>query len=142
MTRSCGTCTKCCEGWLSGDAYSHPFYPGRPCHFLAIGKGCSIYKTRPEEPCKTYQCSWIKDMNIPEWMKPEDISAIVDEREINGIPYFNIVEAGKILDVKALTWLIDYCSENNKNLCYRVEVIEHYLGSPEFVQAMKNNKGK
>ena len=59
--RSCGSCTKCCEGWLSGEALGHKFYPGKPCHFIAIGKGCSVYAKRPQEPCVSYKCGWISN---------------------------------------------------------------------------------
>ena len=40
--RNCNNCTKCCEGWLSGEVNGYSFYPGRPCHFMKCD-GCSIY---------------------------------------------------------------------------------------------------
>ena len=59
MLRQCGTCTKCCEGHLVGTINGKEMYPGKPCYLLQIGKGCSDYENRPEEPCKAFNCQWI-----------------------------------------------------------------------------------
>lgn len=136
--RSCGDCTKCCEGWLEGQALGQNFYPGRPCHFVAIGKGCSVYAKRPKEPCQLYKCGWIEDENIPEWMKPSEVDAIVDYRNINGIPYINIKEAGSVLSSKVLTWVIKYALTNKANLYWEVNGGKNWIGSPEFVKAIES----
>ena len=63
MTRECGTCTKCCDGTTSvgGDIFGHIYGNGKPCHFLNLTeKKCGIYKDRPNDPCKTYKCMWLK----------------------------------------------------------------------------------
>lgn len=131
--RSCGDCTKCCEGWLQGEALGYKFYSGRPCHFVAIGKGCSIYAKRPKEPCQTYKCAWIESDDIPEWMKPSEVNAIVDFRKTkNGIDYISINEAGAVLSAQVLTWAIQYALKNKKNLYWKVANGEHWIGSPEF----------
>ena len=33
-SRTCGDCTKCCEGYMSGVVFGKPFYAGNPCHLL------------------------------------------------------------------------------------------------------------
>ena len=132
MKRECGTCTKCCEGWLTGEALGHRFYLGNPCHFIAIGKGCTVYAKRPKDPCVTYKCAWLTDENIPEWMKPSDINAIIDWREKEGIKYLNINEAGAILDSRVLTWAIQYALNNKFNFYWKVDGGEHWFGTPEF----------
>jgi hypothetical protein len=136
--RSCGTCTKCCEGYLPGSAHGITFYPGKPCHFVSIGKGCSSYANRPEDPCKTYKCSWISNDQIPEWMRPEYINAIIDERTVEEIPYLNVKEAGSTLNAKVLTWLIQYAMSNNLNILWEVEGSKNTLGSSEFLNAIQN----
>lgn len=142
--RSCGDCTKCCEGWLEGEALGHKFYPGRPCHFIAIGKGCSVYSKRPKDPCQSYKCAWLVDENIPEWMKPSEINAIVDYRTTsNGISYISANEAGSILSSQVLTWIIQYALSNNLNLLWKVNQGLHWIGSPEFIEAIQEDtKGK
>ena len=138
--RSCGTCTKCCEGYLSGEVLGKTFYTGKPCHFVAIGKGCSIYAKRPLEPCVSYKCSWLTNADIPEWMKPSDIDAIIDEREINGIPYITLRETGSILDSRVLSWFIQYVI--SKGICATWEVDKglNWVGSPEFVNLMQEGQ--
>jgi Fe-S-cluster containining protein len=88
--RECGTCTKCCEGWLMadiepeiipknrtagsiGDIHEQHIgggigiSPGRPCRFLNMDKdvndglGCTIYEHRPYEPCQRFKCAWLLD---------------------------------------------------------------------------------
>lgn len=137
--RGCGTCTKCCEGWLAGDALGHSFYPGKPCHFIAIGKGCTVYAKRPKDPCVSYQCAWIQNEDIPEWFKPDAINAIVDFRKIGEIPYFKLTEAGEVLSSKVLSWAINYAIANQLNFCWDINKGPNYFGSPEFVKAMQND---
>lgn len=140
--RSCGSCTKCCEGWLSGEALGHKFYPGKPCHFIAIGKGCSVYAKRPQEPCVFYKCGWISNEDIPEWMKPSDINAIVDFRTINDIEYLKVTEAGSVLDSKVLSWLIQYALTKQLNFVWMINGNESWFGSPEFNQEMNKQINK
>jgi len=74
--RNCDGCTVCCDGWLAGKANEHYFYPGQKCHYVS-DKGCTIYENRPEIPCKTFSCGWLLDKEIPEWMKPSSIQAVI-----------------------------------------------------------------
>lgn len=137
MKRECGTCTKCCEGWLAGEALGHSFYLGKPCHFVVIGKGCSVYAKRPKDPCVSYKCSWIKNDDIPMWMKPSEINAIIDERVEKGISYLRISEAGSKLDSKVLTWLIQYALSKQINFVWQVDGGLNWIGSPELNALMK-----
>lgn len=142
--RSCGDCTKCCEGYLEGQALGHNFYRGKPCHFIAIGQGCSVYAKRPKDPCQTYKCAWLIDENIPEWMKPSEINAIIDYKNTsNGVPYVRITEAGEMLSSQVLTWVIQTALANNFNLYWTVNGGPNWFGSPEFVEAIQaDTKGK
>jgi hypothetical protein len=130
--RSCGSCTKCCEGYLTGEAKGKSFYPGKPCHFIAIGKGCTIYAERPLNPCVTYKCGWLTNMDIPEWMKPSDVDAIIDERELHGMRYINLREAGSPVQARVLNWFFQYILATGKNAVWEVEGGLNWCGSPEF----------
>lgn len=132
MKRECGNCTKCCEGYLSGEALGHTFYNGKPCHFVAIGKGCSVYAKRPQNPCIVYKCSWLINEDIPLWMKPSEVNAIIDEREVNGIKYLSVNEAGSILDSRVLSWVIKYALAKQINICWKVNGGSNWIGTPEF----------
>lgn len=74
--RSCDGCTVCCQGWLRGKAHGHYFFPGRSCYFTD-GNKCTIYETRPEIPCKTFKCGWLYNTEVPVWMKPSNIDAVL-----------------------------------------------------------------
>ena len=140
--RSCGDCTKCCEGWLSGEALGHSFYKGKPCHFITIGKGCSIYAKRPKDPCQSFKCAWLSDENIPEWMKPSDIDTIFIHKTVKDIPYLCLVEAGSNLSSKVLTWAIQYVLANNMNFYWEIDGGANWIGSPEFGLALQENSNK
>lgn len=137
-SRTCGDCTKCCEGWLSGKALGHTFYKGKPCHFIAIGKGCSIYPKRPQDPCQIYKCAWLVDEKIPEWMKPSKINAIFTNKSINNINYLSINEAGDILNSQVLSWCILYALQNNINLYWEINGGGNWIGSKEFINVMNS----
>ena len=136
--RTCGSCTKCCEGWLSGEALGHSFYPGKPCHFISIGKGCSVYSKRPKDPCVSYKCAWLLNLDFPEWMKPDEVNAIIDFREINGIKYIQVNEAGETLRSDVLTWIIQYCIKEKLNLSWKIKNGNNFLGTQEFLEVIKN----
>jgi hypothetical protein len=78
-------------------------------------------------------------MDIPEWMKPNEVNAIIDIRDIDGIPYLSLKEAGSILRSDVLTWVIQYGLNNNFNIYWQVDGSSNYIGSSEFVTAMKKN---
>jgi hypothetical protein len=136
--RSCGTCTKCCEGHLTGEALGHTFYGGKPCHFIAIGTGCTVYEKRPKDPCISYKCAWLTNEDIPEWMKPSDINAIIDMRQIDGHQYLNLKEAGSPMQSRVLSWFFQYILKNGTNALWEVDGGSNWVGSPEFNAVMGN----
>lgn len=111
--RACAGCTKCCEGWLSGQAYGFDFNVSKPCAFL--NKGCSIYPFRPTEPCKTFECQWKSNRSLPEWLKPDKSGVIILKKYIDIFDYLMIVPAAKKIDKKIFDWADNYSKENIKN---------------------------
>lgn len=93
LGRSCNGCTRCCEGWLTGEAFGFKFYPGRACKFL--GKtGCNIYEQRPYSPCVTFTCYWKDDINIPDWMRPNLSNVIILKNYLEGYEYLRFIQSG------------------------------------------------
>jgi hypothetical protein len=135
--RECGTCTKCCEGYLFGSAHGKQFTLGKPCHFVTKDKGCGIYKDRPENPCKSFQCAWLVNKDIPEWLKPDQVNAMFVFGWKNDIPYLDLVEAGAKLDSQVLTWAILWVLERNLNFAWQTEGGYSYIGSVEFINAWR-----
>ncbi len=132
MNRLCDGCTKCCEGWLEGEAYGHHFYRGRPCFFL--NKNCSIYDSRPHNPCRSYKCCWLDDNQFPEWMKPDLVGMIINQVIREDISYYVLVEAGSRLDVRVLSWMIQWALNSKKNLLYYIDGGMNKVGSEEFLK--------
>lgn len=119
-TRSCGECTKCCDGWLAGRVLGENMYPGKPCRFVASGIKCSIYQNRPEDPCKTYYCEWLINDEIPEWMKPSEINIIIDSStDAEGNKFYYLTDADYSVDENTLKNVIDFFRKNNKTLVWQ-----------------------
>ena len=134
--RECKDCTMCCQ-YLIGEVRGRPYGRGIPCHFLTPKKGCNIYEDRPKSNCRDYFCAWIKDENIPYWMKPNLVDAIVDWRvNEEGIKFLRVVEGKKKLKTKVLHWVIQYCFNNGYNLVYEYKKEYYYIGSEKFLKSM------
>lgn len=150
LKKSCGECTACCSGALSGVAHGHQFFKGRPCFFLK--NGCSIYENRPENPCVIYKCSYLSEAFFPEWMRPDKCGYLATPRihryvervkdndqerdEERFIPYMQLVEYRAPATAKALWWFIEKHLEGAiPNLLIEIEGGYHRMGSLEFLKA-------
>tara|TARA_R110000803_G_C11723371_1_gene288570 strand:+ start:46 stop:483 length:438 start_codon:yes stop_codon:yes gene_type:complete len=132
--RECGECTMCCEGHLAGEVYGKKIAKNTPCHFVTLNKGCNIYKDRPQDPCKNYKCAWITDKEIPYWMKPNVVDAIIDWRKTRkGEGYLHVVEGKNPLTIEVLHWVITYCLSKKYNLFYYYKGINYQIGNKNFV---------
>lgn len=136
MERTCGTCTKCCDGTLSGEIKGHKMGAGKPCHFLKIGQGCTIYDDRPQEPCKRYVCAWIIDDEIPDFMKPENSNCILDYIYHNNVKYLRLAESDKPYSAEVLSWCIDYAKTKGLNFTWMVNHKSYWIGDPEFFNSI------
>ena len=84
---------------------------------------------------------WLVDPDLPEWMKPNVVNAIIDMRVTsNGIPYISMIEAGEVLNSKVLSWVFQYAVKNKLNLAWEVERGRNLIGSSDFLQAMQSSK--
>jgi hypothetical protein len=57
----------CCK-LLEIDELAKP--AGVWCRHVALGRGCSIYETRPE-PCRAFRCYWINQPKLDDAWKPD-----------------------------------------------------------------------
>ena len=137
ITRSCGTCTQCCKGWLYGEAYGHEFKPGTPCHFLSMENACTIYENRPKV-CSKYRCAWLLYDYFPEWLKPNQSNVLISMNESQGFKYYYVRETGQKMDSRVLSWLVTHCLTTGKNMCYIFDGSLNFVGSPEFMKITRN----
>jgi hypothetical protein len=142
VERQCGDCTSCCEGWLTGDAYGHNFFPGQPCFYLCKS-GCSIYEKRPENPCRLYQCVWLKEPDVfPVWMKPKDSNVICSERDWvdkNGDSqlYLSFSSTGEEMTVKTYHWIIKFYFDNKIPITVQFHEDIGIYGPDDFIDYIK-----
>ena len=132
LTRSCGGCTKCCEGLLAGKAYNFEFGNGKACGYLGVN-GCNIYAMRPTNPCKTFQCEWTTNHSLPEWLKPNRSNVIMSRRTIGLYTFLMIVSEGRIISEKIHEWAEEYSKQDIKNHVLIVgDVSRAYSLDPKF----------
>ena len=132
-SRSCGSCTKCCEGFTSGGAYGFKFGNGVPCNFLEIGLGCTIYEDRPRHPCQTFKCQWIANSDLPEHFQP-NISHIMAVRR--GQKFVVLTNVGPNPNSEVIDWYKADSIKNGYNIGYNQNGVDYFFGDPEFVAKM------
>ena len=146
--RQCGSCTKCCDGWINADINGVKISPTKPCEFRTDG-GCAIYEKRPEMPCRTFKCGWLSDNSVlPEHMSPVNCGAIVlFNRKWRGYSVVYALPTGPKIPQETLDWLMNYTRETKiplqwventfKNGVYTGQRYRGY-GPPAFINEIKN----
>lgn len=124
-TRSCQPCTACCDGWLAISINNYDVRPGRPCLY-STGAGCSDYKNRPVDPCRTFQCGWrMEGSPLPEWMKPNLSKVIVVlDKLTNGQPVIMAAPVGVSIPARSLDWLKQFADQHNAPLVYTEQILQ------------------
>ncbi len=141
MSRICGECTACCEGWLIADINGVHMEPGKPCYLLQIGKGCTDYENRPQNPCKGFECEWLRQPDLyPEEMRPDRARAIFSRQEVDGVQYLRITEMGKRLDAEVLSHGVKITLGTRGNLYWEVDGKMHWFGNKGFIDVMNKHK--
>lgn len=135
MARECGSCTKCCEGWLSANIHGRAMYKGNPCFFVDKEKSnCSIYDKRPDL-CKKFLCAWMTEEELfPNWMKPNLVNQIIVKRVRDNITFYDIVEAGEKISVEVLNYLVILAIEGKINLKYQLYDMPYFIGDEDFLK--------
>ncbi len=137
--RQCGTCTACCDGWLKIEVYGHQVDRGKPCPFSS-GQCCTIYPTRPQDPCREFICGWLaRNSPLPEWMRPEKSNLILLASNFTwrGLPVDVAVPVGDRPKTKALDWLKQFATGARRLLLYQSFEEWHAFGPPAFQAEMR-----
>lgn len=131
-TRSCGGCTACCDGWLTGRVYGYELAPGKPCHFRGSG-GCTIYENRPHDPCRGFVCGWlIKGSPFPESFRPDRLGVIVVVKTWRDHLAYVLVPAGKNPDAALLEWMHEHSLKTGRPFLWNLDGRQRGFGSEEF----------
>jgi hypothetical protein len=140
VMRTCGTCTKCCEGYITATIRGQEVSPGKPCFLLQIGKGCVDYDNRPDDPCKMFECEWLANMQVPDWLYPDKSGVIIHNQKIERIPYLRMTPTTNLPSRSALVWFLAHGIKNNINICWVDAEGEHWSGDTIFEEAMERRK--
>lgn len=117
--RSCDGCTKCCDGTLGGESHGHTFFPGKPCFFVILNKGCTIYEDRPKPQCTNYECEWLTNTDYPEELKPSLTDMVIS---FNGDEEgYHVSVNGDKFKPEYLEFVKDYAKQNNQKLSWYVD---------------------
>ncbi|MGD2129654.1 MAG: hypothetical protein PVJ33_13410 [Lysobacterales bacterium] len=123
--------------------------PGRPCQHCMAAVGCAIYPDRPEKPCVTFKCAWLREGSpLPEVMRPDRCGAIVmTDRKWHGAAVIMATPVGAEIPEETLEWLKAYSRETDIPLLFRENLSRDgkYNGIRKlgygprwFVEAVKN----
>jgi hypothetical protein len=135
-TRSCGTCTACCDGWMVGTIRGHEMKPGTPCHFVRDG-GCTIYDERPQSPCRNFTCAWmLPNSPFPESFRPEQLGVIIVLIKWRNQPAYLLRSAGRDPDQQLLEWMQRFSMESGRPFFYEINGEKLGFGPPLFQQDM------
>lgn len=128
--RQCGSCTACCDGWLETTINGEVVNVGKPCRH-STKKGCAIYETRPQSPCREFFCGWTHpDTTLPDWMRPNECGAIVYIwYEFRYWVVINAIPVGDRIPKRTLDWLMAYAKEQRRPLMF----VEHIRKGKKFV---------
>lgn len=128
MSKSCGTCQKCCDGTYVGVINGHLMGNGKPCFYLTKD-GCGIYEDRPELPCKIFKCLWLEYEDVPDYMKPEVSNVLTDIRSISdGERYMLLENQDDEYPAKVLIYAMNFCKERDMPLVYKYNGSFVFLG--------------
>ena len=135
--KECGTCTKCCEGWLTADIREHKMYPGKPCFFVEMGKGCKDYFNRPEIPCKTFKCAWLGIEEMPNEFKPETTGVIMHFVKEDEITFISLTKAPNDPNADFLSWAISFAASKGLNIFWSINNKSFWIGDAKFCDRME-----
>lgn len=125
--RQCQPCTACCDGWLVINTTVIKACPGTPCQHISPA-GCRIYEQRPVNPCRNFDCGWVRvDSPLPDWMRPDQSGAIVQFGEIKwqGHVLDLVVPVGGEVPERTLNWLMEFANRRQVPMVYAEHVISH-----------------
>ena len=121
MKRACQPCTACCDGWVQIKVKGCEAHPGKPCPH-STGKGCDDYDNRPVDPCRKFECSWVKSNSfLPDNFRPNECGALMIDTVLHwqGLPVDLAVPVGREIPPETLQWFMQNAEKNMRPLIYQ-----------------------
>ena len=140
--RECGDCTKCCEGNVIDEVRGYSLRPGAPCPFVISGVGCGDYMSRQDKHCKTFNCLWLINKNIPEEYKPNKINSIMQEMKTDdNESYWALTPAPDAPDSKVISWFVSYAVSQGYNVLWYIDDNVYWIGTNSFSDYVMKSHG-
>jgi hypothetical protein len=140
--RACGTCTACCDGFVTGVIEGHEMKPGTPCYFRGEGC-CTIYDRRPKEPCRDFMCGWIVPGSVfPEDWRPDKLGVMVIPMKWRGRDAYVLRSAGRDPDDAMVAWMQALSARTGSPFFYERGGERFGYGPPEFQVEMAERVGR
>lgn len=127
-TKPCDSCTACCDGHLTGEAYGHKFYPGKRCAFVTR-RGCSINDFKPQNPCVTFLCAYKYLPGMPDWIRPDKSNVIFVQRSYEGISYLHGSDTGRTPVPELFEWAQDWALRQKMDILVPREAYRKTTGT-------------
>lgn len=119
--RECQPCTACCDGWVTITVKGCEAYPGKPCPH-STGSGCDDYQNRPVNPCRNFECAWVKEGSfLPDEFRPDECGALMIEAKFQwqGMDVDVIAPVGKQIPEATLNWFKANAEKNMRPFVYQ-----------------------
>lgn len=121
MNRSCGECTECCKGILNITVNDVTYSDGNNCTYCT-SKGCKQYSKRPQD-CIEYNCGWLKDTEIPDWMRPDKSGVFINDSTKDTVVYKGkavpyIVPINNSINNNVMDYLVNRAISRNEPFRY------------------------
>ena len=112
--------------------------PGVRCHFVRDG-GCSIYETRPNSPCRQFECGWVDpDSPFPDSFKPTELGVIIVKTTWRGQAAYRLAFGGRDLEQAELEWMMNFSRQTGRPFFYEQAGETLGYGPQAFIEDMQN----
>ncbi len=121
LKKTCQPCTACCDGWVQINVQGLEAYPGKPCPH-STGSGCDDYENRPVDPCRKFECAWVKEGSVlPDDFRPSECGALVIDNILQwqGLQVDLAVPVGREIPETTLETLKQFAEQKMRPLIYQ-----------------------
>lgn len=137
--RECGSCTRCCEGYMYANIEGRELRPGKPCIFLKVNEGCGRYDTRPYYPCASFKCAWLENKKIPDEYSPLSSGVIISMGKVHEYEYALLIAAPNDPTEEMIDWAEEFYGKQNISIVFKSGDKFDYRGLEEFGSELRNH---
>jgi hypothetical protein len=134
--KQCGSCTKCCEGTLVTVVLGQRLGP-KACQYVEPCVGCTIHETRPQNPCRDFECAWLQEEEFDDSMRPDKSGVIPIFKTMPNSEMYLVLRDCDLVNNNSLQAYVDYAASRGMNVAWIVQGYTNWAGTNEFTNFMK-----